>query len=203
MFLFNVTFISFIQSVLLFTITTPAYVLMLVSRLPGGDAMDMVDIIFSRGLVGLVLVEVFADQQQWSYQQAKKEYQATAKVPTGSRYSQEDLDRGFVVSGLWSWSRHPNFAAEQAIWLGLYQWACTSTNTFMNWTFAGAFSYLLLFQGSTWFSEKISAGKYPEYKHYQKMVGRFLPEKLPNGSEPVPEKLVKEKKKDSNGKKRK
>jgi hypothetical protein len=28
--------------------------------------MEMVDIIFSRALMGLILVEVFADQQQWS-----------------------------------------------------------------------------------------------------------------------------------------
>jgi steroid 5-alpha reductase family enzyme len=53
---------------------------------------------------------------------------------------------------------------------------------FVNWTFIGAFSYLMLFQGSTWFSEKISAGKYPEYKDYQKLVGKFLPKVLPNGS---------------------
>ena len=45
------------------------------------------------------------------FQQAKKEYQATAKVPPG--YEAEDLDRGFVVTGLFSWSRPPNFAAEQ------------------------------------------------------------------------------------------
>jgi steroid 5-alpha reductase family enzyme len=63
---------------------------------------------------------------------------------------------------------------------------------FVNWTFAGAFSYLLLFQGSTWFSEKISAGKYPEYKDYQRLVGKFVPKVLPTGTkgDSVPEKLV-------------
>ena len=50
------------------------------------------------------------------YQGAKHAYLKSAKLPANSKYSQEDLDRGFVVSGLWSWSRHPNFAAEQAIW---------------------------------------------------------------------------------------
>lgn len=28
-----------------------------------------------------------------------------------------DAARGFVVRGLWSWSRHPNFACEQTFWL--------------------------------------------------------------------------------------
>lgn len=45
----------------------------------------------------------------------------------------------------------------------------------MNWTFIGAFSYLVLFQASTWFTELISAEKYPEYKVYQERVGKFLP----------------------------
>ncbi|TLD37049.1 DUF1295-domain-containing protein [Venturia nashicola] len=192
MFVMNVVFISTIQSLLLFAITTPAYILMLTSRLPGGDKMDMFDIILSRVLMALILVEVFADQQQWNYQQAKAAYLKTAKVPQGSQYTQEDLDRGFVVSGLWSWSRHPNFAAEQAIWLALYQWGCTSSSTFLNWTFVGAFSYLMIFQGSTPLGEEISAGKYPEYKDYQRLVGRFLPKLMPAGAkgDSVPEKLV-------------
>ena len=140
--------------------------------------------------MGLVLVEFFADQQQWSkhsfspqvppftkspadYQNAKKDYQKTAKVP--HKFEQEDLDRGFIVTGLWSWSRHPNFAAEQAIWVVLYQWGCWSSDVMYNWTFAGAMSYLILFQASTWFTELITSGKYPEYKEYQKRVGKFLP----------------------------
>lgn len=35
--------------------------------------------------------------------------------------------------------------------------------------------YLILFQGSTWLTERISARKYPEYKEYQARVGKFLP----------------------------
>jgi hypothetical protein len=45
----------------------------------------------------------------------------------------------------------------------------------MNWTFAGAFGYLILFQASTWFTELLSARKYPDYKIYQERVGKFLP----------------------------
>jgi len=36
-------------------------------------------------------------------------------------------------------------------------------------------AYLMLFQASTWFTELITARKYPEYKEYQQRVGKFLP----------------------------
>jgi hypothetical protein len=62
-FAFNVVFISLSQSLLLFAITTPAYVLLLASRLE--DNMATVDTVFPRVLMGLVLLEFFADQQQW------------------------------------------------------------------------------------------------------------------------------------------
>ncbi len=44
-----------------------------------------------------------------------------------------------------------------------------------NWTFFGAISYLFLFQASTWFTELISAQKYPDYADYQQRVGKFIP----------------------------
>ncbi|KAF2200108.1 DUF1295-domain-containing protein [Delitschia confertaspora ATCC 74209] len=172
MFTFNVAFISLAQSLLLWMITTPTYVLLLASKITGGG-MGYFDNFFSRLMLLLVVVEFVADGQQWDFQQAKKEYNKTARPPV--KYSREQVDRGFITSGLWAWSRHPNFAAEQAVWVALYQWCCFETNTFMNWTFLGAVSYLVLFQASTWFTESISGKKYPDYKIYQKKVGKFLP----------------------------
>ena len=43
----------------------------------------------------------------------------------------------------------------------------------------------MLFQGSTWLTEAISAGKYPEYSEYQKQVGRFIPSSFKGYSAPV------------------
>jgi len=83
MFLFNMTFISFTQSVcvhsscfhvtsmlngsqlLLFLLTTPVYVELLVSRLTQ-ERMNLTDIVFHRALFVLILIEFVADQQQWS-----------------------------------------------------------------------------------------------------------------------------------------
>jgi steroid 5-alpha reductase family enzyme len=61
--LFNVTFISFIQSVLLYALAAPAYVLLLASRLE--PTITSYDIAYVAIELGLVVVEIFADQQQW------------------------------------------------------------------------------------------------------------------------------------------
>lgn len=126
-------------------------------------------------MVAIVVLEFFADQAQWNFYHARDEYHKTAKVPSGKWYTREQLDRGFNTTGLFAWSRHPNFAAEQAFWVCLYQWCCLETETYATWAGAGAFGYLILFQASTWLTELLSAGKYPEYKVYQQRVGRFLP----------------------------
>ena len=172
------------------SVTFPTYVLLMASRLTG-DGLDGLDIIFTQGLVGLVMVAAIADQQQWSefyvqsslilfltpdlidYQSAKQEYKKSGNVT--KEYHQADLDRGFNTTGLWAYSRHPNFAAEQSIWVCLYTWSCFVTRTYYHWAGVGALSYLMLFQGSTWLTELLSSQKYPEYAEYQKRVGMFVP----------------------------
>ena len=49
------------------------------------------------------------------------------------------------------------------------------TQTSYNWSGVGAIAYLILFQSSTWFTELVTAGKYPQYAEYQKKVGMFVP----------------------------
>lgn len=113
------------------------------------------------------------------YQAAKKTYQQTAKIPRDCGHTQEDLNRGFITSGLWAYCRHPNFTAEQTIWFVVYQWSCYAGNVPYNWACSGPLFLIMLFQGSTWFTESITAGKYPEYKAYQKQVGVLLPSLRP------------------------
>ncbi|KAJ6446599.1 hypothetical protein O9K51_01372 [Purpureocillium lavendulum] len=166
-FLFNVTFISFYQSVLLFAFScVPAYAILLSTRIePNITAADMAYFSIE---VALVISEWFSDGQQWAYQTAKHQYQKDAKVPRG--WNQAELDRGFVTSGLWAYSRHPNFFAEQSI--------C--------YAFAGSAALILLFQGSTWLTELITAGKYAEYPEYQRQVGMFIPTSLWGYKAPPP-----------------
>jgi steroid 5-alpha reductase family enzyme len=135
----------------------------------------MYDQIFPKLMFAFLLLEFFADQQQWDFHGAKDLYAKTAKVPSKYSFTRAQLDRGFNTAGLWAWSRHPNFLGEQAFWLTLYQWCCCESYTWMNWTFSAAFAYLCLFQASTWLTEMLSDQKYPEYRLYQERVGKFLP----------------------------
>ncbi|KAK3944637.1 hypothetical protein QBC46DRAFT_373908 [Diplogelasinospora grovesii] len=177
----NWTFISFIQSMLLFALAAPTYVLLLATQFePNVTNADLAYVAIE---LGLVATEFIADQQQWDFHAAKREYQETAKVPHG--YTQAELDRGFLASGLWGFSRHPNFAAEQSIWFILYQWGCFGTKVLYNWTAIGPSFLLLLFQGSTWLTELITSGKYPEYTEYQRRVGMFVPTSIFTYTTPI------------------
>lgn len=70
-FIFNVVFISFLQLVLLALVTTPTYVLMLVTLVKGdtggigNTGLGVTDLLFASLMVGLVAVSWLADQQQW------------------------------------------------------------------------------------------------------------------------------------------
>jgi steroid 5-alpha reductase family enzyme len=193
-FILNVTFISFIQSVLLFLIAAPTYAILLASQ--HEQEITLADMGFTALQLALVASEFISDQQQWGklewiqavaityranyfvdFQNAKTKYRKTAKLPPG--FKQDDLDRGFITSGLWAYCRHPNFSAEQTIWIVLYQWSCYATNALYSWTGLGSLFLVMLFQGSTWLTELITAGKYPEYKHYQRQVGMQIPSLTP------------------------
>ncbi|KAI2642654.1 DUF1295-domain-containing protein [Xylaria nigripes] len=176
-FILNATFISFIQSVLLFLLAAPTYVVLLASNIE--PRVGVADLLFVGTEIGLVVSEWVSDQQQWDYQNAKKSYQKTAKVPRDCGYTREDLDRGFITSGLWAYCRHPNFTAEQTIWLVMYQWSCYAGNVLYSWAGVGSLFLIMLFLGSTWLTELITAGKYPEYKAYQQQVGVLLPSLRP------------------------
>ncbi|KAL8765956.1 MAG: hypothetical protein Q9203_006482 [Teloschistes exilis] len=62
-FIFNVFFISLAQSILLFSVSMPTYILLLASPLVPSDNID---ILFTQVLLASVFLAFTADQQQWS-----------------------------------------------------------------------------------------------------------------------------------------
>lgn len=161
---FNLFFISFYQQGLILLFTLPS----LIAIEGVGVPLGWPDYLVAFVIIGLVGMETVADQQQYNFQTEKYR-----RIKNGEPLG--EYAHGFVRTGLWSKSRHPNFAAEQLIWFVFYFFSVAATGRLLNWTLAGSILLMLLFLGSSDFTEKISAGKYPEYSDYQKRVKRFLP----------------------------
>jgi len=94
--LFNATFIAPYQNLLLLLITLPAWAA-LRHPAPLGGLDAIVAIVF----LLLLVIETIADQQQWVFQEDKKARRARGEVAAE-----------FVTTGLWRYSRHPNFFCE-------------------------------------------------------------------------------------------
>jgi steroid 5-alpha reductase family enzyme len=164
-FFFNLFFISLYQNGLILLFCLPILV-----GLDGAEQpLYWADYILAAAFVGLVVMETVADQQQWNYQNEKHRRMKAGEPLTGA------YKLGFTSNGLWKYMRHPNYTAEQAIWVCFYLFSVAATGRWFNWSVAGCILLLLLFQGSSDFSEGISDKKYPAYAAYKKAVGRFLP----------------------------
>lgn len=161
--LFNLFFISFYQMGLVMLITLPMV------KCVDGNPLCWLDYVLAGLIVLVVILEFIADQQQWNYQKEKHRLKSAGQPLTGI------YAKGFTHTGLWAYMRHPNYAMEQTVWILLYIFSAFATGIAINWTIAGCLLLVLLFIGSSDFSEKISAEKYPDYKEYQRRVPRFVP----------------------------
>ncbi len=163
--LFNLLFISGYQNILILLFTLPILVAFQFNQTPLG----LLDYLAAGLMLFFIVLETIADNQQWKYQSKKHEMIRNKAPLTG------DYKKGFLDKGLWSLSRHPNYFAEQGIWISFYLFSVAASGQWLNWSISGCLLLVVLFQGSSEFSEEISSGKYPEYSEYQRKVRRFLP----------------------------
>lgn len=167
--LFDLIFISGYQNAIVLMLTFPALVCM-GSTAPFG----WIDAVAAVLMFGFIVYETVADEQQWAFHSKKwKMLNAGQKL--------EDLpapyNKGFNTIGLWNVSRHPNYLAEQSIWVCLYIFSIGAGIGIINWSMIGALLLIVLFIASTSLAEEISSGKYPEYPEYCKKVNKYFPGK--------------------------
>ena len=169
---FNFFFICIYQNALVLMTTFPALVLMN-STVPFGW-MDGVAAVL---MLGFIIYETVADEQQWRFQSTKWKM-----ISKGKKLEElpAPYNKGFNTVGLWSVSRHPNYFAEQAIWCCFYLFTIGGGIGIVNWSMIGALLLIVLFLGSSAFAEEISASKYPEYVRYCQRVSCFFPGKRYN-----------------------
>ena len=170
---FDLFFISGYQNALILMLTFPALVSM-GSSAPFG-VMDAVAAVL---MFGFILYETIADEQQWAFQTKK-----WSMIKSGKKLEElpAPYNKGFNTIGLWSVSRHPNYMAEQAIWVSLYLFSIGAGVGIINWSMIGALLLIVLFTASTNLVEGISSDKYPEYTNYCKKVNKFFPGKAYKG----------------------
>merc|ERR1719460_1374179 len=111
-------------------------------------------------LTVLVLVgEHVADLQQFDYQ-TEKYRRKGAKEPMG------EYARGFIETGLWAYSRHPNYFCEVSMWWCFYLFSIAATGRWLNWTIWGVIFLTGLFvlpRASLDVTEALSSRKYKAF----------------------------------------
>jgi steroid 5-alpha reductase family enzyme len=162
---FNLLFIAGYQHFLILLFILPAYA----AYRDGGAPLGWGDFAAAALFLLFLAMETIADEQMWRFQQEKKNRIADGRATDG------DYKRGFITSGLYGFSRHPNYFAEVSIWWAFYLFVPAATGSWLHWTIIGAILLTALFQGSIWLAEYISSGKYPAYADYQKKVSRCIP----------------------------
>jgi steroid 5-alpha reductase family enzyme len=163
--LFNLFFISGYQNVLILLFTLPALVALQNKEVP----LQSLDYVITGLTLIFILYETIADIQQWNFQ-SKKWSMIKAGISLEGDYA-----KGFLDRGLWAYCRHPNYFAEQMIWVCFYLFSITASGLWFNWSVIGCLLLIVLFTGSATFSEEISASRYSGYRAYQQRVSRFLP----------------------------
>ena len=134
----------------------------------GSEPLGMIDFLIGGFMFILIIIQFISDQQQYDFQTEKYKRIENKEKLDG------DYKRGFVTTGLWSFSRHPNFTCEQLIWITFYFLSASANGALLNWSVVGCILLVVLFFNSAVFSEGISSRKYPDYKKYQDNVPMFL-----------------------------
>lgn len=161
---FSLLFIVCFQNALLLLISLPAYTAW---RHP--SAVSILDGVLAAAFLAALVGETVADQQQWDFQQWKKSERSRGREPRVR----------FVQTGLFRFSRHPNFFFEQAQWWLLFLIGWAAAGSLWQWSvlvsLPGPVLLTVLFIGSTRMTEQISRERYPEYADYQARMSAIIP----------------------------
>ena len=155
---FNATFIAPFQNVLLLALAFPVW-----CAAHGHAPLGWIDALATLGFLVSLCGETIADRQQWDFHREKARRRAT-----------DEPGPEFLTTGLFRFSRHPNFFCEISMWwcIWLFSYAA-GIPAYLG--LVGPVVLTLLFQGSTTMTENITRSKYPTYAQYQRTTSRLLP----------------------------
>ena len=149
---FNLLFVAIYQNAILLLITLPAWTASTHPRpLATGDVVATV--VF----VVLLAGETVADQQRWTFHR-----------------SPAAADGATLRTGLYRWSRHPNYVCEFGQWWVVFAFGALAAGTVWLPTISGAVLLTVLFVGSTVFTEQISASHHPDFEDYRRSTPMLI-----------------------------
>lgn len=168
--IFDFFFISIFQNAIVLGMTLPV-----LAVADSSASLMWVDYVAMALALGFLIYELIADEQQMKFQTKK-----WSMIHEGKKLNElpEPYNLGFNTTGLWNYSRHPNYLGEQAFWVMIYVFvigAGVVNYGVFNWSIIGTVTLVLLFTSSSKFTEKITASKYPRYAEYQDKVFKYLP----------------------------
>lgn len=126
-----------------------------------GRPLNWIDAIAAAVTAGAIAIEALSDRQLYRFRRSR---------PSPSAIMQ---------TGLWAYSRHPNYLGEIGFWWGLYLFALAAGWTYW-WTGIGALSITLLFGFvSVPMIDKRHLARRPEYATHMQRVPGILPRIVP------------------------
>jgi steroid 5-alpha reductase family enzyme len=192
--LFNIFFICVYQNILLLLIAMPVVAMAGSNSAP----LDYKDAVLAIAFLAFFALEGICDQQQWYFHICKSLVQQhgsavefvravnklnlspRVRAYVTSRAAITDAERGFRTNGLFAWSRHMNFFAEQMLWWIVFAFYYVHETRSVvpvarvdvpPLAFAlGTALLSMLFIGSVRLTEDISQSKYASYKRYCQQV---------------------------------
>ena len=87
----------------------------------------------------------------------------------------KDNPKSIINTGLWKYSRHPNYYGEILFWWGLFVYGFNSNNWLTLIFWPTSMTLMFLFISIPWIEKKILLTR-PAYRDYQKKVNILLPE---------------------------
>jgi steroid 5-alpha reductase family enzyme len=109
--------------------------------------------------LALLAGETVADQQRWTFHRTQ---------PAGP-------GGGTLRTGLFRYSRHPNYFCELGQWWTVLTFAVIAARTPWLPTASGAVLLTLLFLGSTLFTEHLSVRHHADYDDYRRSTSMLIP----------------------------
>ncbi|MCF4166086.1 DUF1295 domain-containing protein [Zavarzinia compransoris] len=131
----------------------PVYAVMNFGRAPFG----LLDAVAVAVTLGAIAIETVADRQLHAF---------VARKQPGS----------FIQSGLWAWSRHPNYFGEMSFWWGLMLFGLAAAPQFWWWIAPGALAMTAMFLfASIPFMDQRSLERRPGFADYMRRTSALVP----------------------------